>query len=100
MKAEIEGEIMKPKKLRASLDRCSRTPYQLMVGVQTEKYYRKLRHLPESRLRLARAVEILLHAYEYVQGIDPNGESGAAAMLWSKYNELKRERQRNKRAGA
>ncbi len=45
---------------------------------------------PEAPLTLQRVVEILLHAYGYVRALDPNGESGAAELLRSKYKELKR----------
>jgi hypothetical protein len=45
---------MKAKSPRTSLDRCSRTPSQLMVRVQTEEYYRKFHQLPEPPLRLKR----------------------------------------------
>jgi hypothetical protein len=41
--------------------------------------------LSEAPLTLQRVVEILLHAYDYVRALDPNGESGAAELLWSKY---------------
>jgi hypothetical protein len=44
--------------------------------------------LPKCSLNVQRAAEILLHAYDYVQGLDPDGETGAADLLWAKYKEL------------
>jgi hypothetical protein len=44
--------------------------------------------VPNCPLRVARAAEMLLHAYDYVRGLDPDGETGAAALLWAKYKEL------------
>jgi len=44
----------------------------------------------EASLRSDRAVQMVVHAYRYVRGIDPDGESGAADLLRSTYEELKR----------
>ena len=45
--------------------------------------------------KLERAIEMLLHAYNYAQEVDPAGETGAADLLRRKYEELKRkQRQR------
>jgi hypothetical protein len=40
-------------------------------------------------LTLEREVEMPLHAYKYVRDVDPDGETGAADLLWSRYKELK-----------
>jgi hypothetical protein len=61
-----------------------------MVEMETGEYCRKLHQLPEPPLKLERAVEVLLHAYNYVRGLDPDGETGAADLLLSKFEELKR----------
>jgi hypothetical protein len=74
---------MKAKSPSSNLDRCS--------GVQ---FFRKLRQLPEAPLRLNRAIEILLHAYNYVRRVDLDKESRAADLIWSKYEELKRKQRR------
>jgi hypothetical protein len=58
------------------------------------QFFRKLRQLPEAPLRVNRAAEILLHAHNYVRGLDPDGESHAADLIWSKYQELKRKQRR------
>ena len=50
----------------------------------------KLHRLLEAPLTLPRVMEVLLHAYNYVRAVDPNEESGAAELLWSKYKDLKR----------
>ena len=78
---------MKAKGPRTSPGRRSGVPFR-SVGEQTEEYYRRLYQLLESPLRLERAVEMLLHAYSYVREVDPAGESGAANLLWSKYEEV------------
>src|SRR5882672_10914276 len=44
--------------------------------------------IPKCPLKVERAAEMLLHAYNYVRGLDPDGETGAADLLWAKYNEL------------
>jgi len=44
---------------------------------------------PGRQLGVDRAAEMLLHAYNYVRGLDPAGETGAADLLWTKYKELK-----------
>jgi hypothetical protein len=53
-----------------------------------------LSQLPEAPLRLNRAIEILLHAYKYVRGVDPDKERNAAGLIWTKYQELKRKQRR------
>jgi hypothetical protein len=70
MKTNVEGEIMKLNTARTSLD------------------LRKL--LGEPPLKVERAVEMLLHAHNHIQRVDPDGKSGAADVLWSKYLQLKR----------
>jgi hypothetical protein len=49
---------------------------------------RKRRQL-EPPLKPGRVTEVLLHAYNYVRGLDPAGKSGAADLLWCKYQEVK-----------
>jgi hypothetical protein len=44
--------------------------------------------IPECPLKVERAAQMLLHAYDYVQGLDPDGKTGAADLLWTKYEEL------------
>ena len=44
----------------------------------------------EPPLKAERALEMLLHAHKHVQKVDPDGKSGAADVLWSKYLQLKR----------
>src|SRR6266852_1161345 len=44
--------------------------------------------IPKCPLKAQRAAEMLLHAYNYVRGLDPDGETGAADLLWAKYKEL------------
>ena len=80
---------MKAKSPSSDLYRCS--------GIQ---FFRRLRQLPEAPLRLNRAIEILLHAHNYVRGLEPNGESRAADLIWSKYQELKRKQRRQNPAEA
>ena len=43
----------------------------------------------EPPLKPGRVSEMLLHAYNYVRGLDPDGKSGAADLLWCKYQEVK-----------
>jgi hypothetical protein len=43
----------------------------------------------ESPLKPGRVTEVLLHAYNYVRGLDPDGKSGAADLLLRKYQEVK-----------
>jgi hypothetical protein len=50
----------------------------------------KLHKLSEPPLTSPRVMEMLLHAYDYIRTVDPNGKSGAAELLWSKYKDLKR----------
>jgi hypothetical protein len=57
-------------------------------SARTSLDLRKL--LREPPLRVERAVEMLLHAHNYVRRVDPDGKSGAADVLWSKYLQLKR----------
>jgi hypothetical protein len=51
---------------------------------------RKLYQLPEPPLNPERALEMLLHAYNYVRGLDLDGARGAANLLLSHYKELRR----------
>ena len=56
----------------------------------------QLHQLLQPQIKLERAVEMLLHAYDYVREVDPADETGAADLVWSKYEELKRkQRQRS-----
>ena len=59
-----------------------------MNGQRRIGHFRHLyRLLP---LKSDRAVEMVLHAYNYVRVVDPDPESGAAELLWTKYKEMKR----------
>jgi hypothetical protein len=44
--------------------------------------------IPKCPLKVERAAQMLLHAYDYVRGLDPDGKTGAADLLWAKYEEL------------
>jgi hypothetical protein len=44
--------------------------------------------IPKCPLNLKRAAEMLLHAYNYVRGLDPDVENGAAKLLLAKYKEI------------
>ena len=44
--------------------------------------------IPKCPLNVERAAQMLLHAFSYVRVLDPNGETGAADLLWAKYKEL------------
>ena len=48
---------------------------------------RKPRQL-EPTLKPGRVTKVLLHAYNYVRGLDPDEKSGAADLLWCKYQEV------------
>src|SRR5882757_5985645 len=64
---------------------------ELIAGsVRMKVKNQKFRQLREAPLTLPRVMEMLVHAYGYVRAVDPNGESGAAELLWSKYKQLKR----------
>jgi hypothetical protein len=53
----------------------------------------------EPPLRLDRAVEMLVHAYDYVRKLDPHGKSGAADLLLGKYRELEPNQQQRPKEG-
>jgi hypothetical protein len=44
--------------------------------------------IPKCPSKVERAAQMLLHAYDYVRGLDPDGKTGSADLLWAKYKEL------------
>lgn len=73
---------MKAKSFRTFLDRCSKHVSRL-IGVRTSN----------PPLGSERALEMLLHAYNYVRALDLEGTRSAADLLLRNYKELKRNQQ-------
>jgi hypothetical protein len=62
------------------------------LDLSSRTHHKTLQHLLEPLLEppltSERVVEMLLHAYCYVRDVDPDGKTGAANLLWSKYSDL------------
>jgi hypothetical protein len=74
--------------MKDCLDLSSRNDHTKLVHL--------LEPLLEPPLTAERVAEMLLHAYSYVRDVDPDGKTGAANLLWSKYNDLEQNQQVSK----
>ena len=64
-------------------------PGRSRLNRESQEFCQNRKDLSEPPLKLERAVEMVLHAYNYVRSVDADGESGAAALLWSTYQKLR-----------